>query len=90
MTLPLTVRLDPKTSQRLIRIARRERLSLSEMARQAIVAWIDRHEPITSPYEVVADLIGIVRSGKARGSSKTGRRFEKLLKGRRRSRDTSH
>ena len=90
MTLPLTVRLDPKNSQRLIRIARRERLSLSEIARQAIEAWMDRHEPITSPYEVVADLIGIVRSGKARGSSKTGRGFEKLLKGRRRSRDTSH
>lgn len=90
MTLPLTVRLDPKTSQRLIRIARRERLSPSEMARQAIDAWMERHEPITSPYEVVADLIGIVRSGKAHGSWKTGRRFEELLKGRRRSRDTSH
>jgi hypothetical protein len=35
----------------LIRIAHRERLSTSEMARQAIVAWVDRHEIITSPYE---------------------------------------
>ena len=83
MASPLTLRLDAKTRQRLERIARRKRLSTSEVVRQAIEAWADRQEPITSPYEVVADLIGIVRGGKADRSEQTGRRFAKLLKGRR-------
>jgi hypothetical protein len=34
---------------------------------------MDPQEPITLPYEVVADLLGIVRSGKATGSAQIGR-----------------
>jgi hypothetical protein len=83
MASPLTLRLDAKTRQRLERIARRKRLSTSEVVRQAIEAWADRQEPITSPYEVVADLLGIVHGGKADRSEQTGRRFARLLKGRR-------
>ncbi len=86
MASPLTLRLDPKTRQRLDRIARRKQLSKSEVVRQAIEAWADRQEPITSPYEVLADLIGVVHGGKANRSSQTGRRFGELLKNRR-SRD---
>lgn len=90
MTLPLSVRLDPNTWQKLKRIACRERLSISELVRHAIEAWMDAQEPITAPYDVVADLLGVVRSGKADGSAQTGRRFAKLLKGCRILPDSSH
>ncbi len=83
MASPLTLRLDGKTRQRLERIARRKQLSTSEVVRQAIEAWAERQEPVSAPYEVVADLIGIVRGGKADRSNQTGRRFAQLLKGRR-------
>ena len=82
MASPLTLRLDEKTRKRIARIARRKQLSTSDAVREAIEAWVNRHEPVTSPYEVVKDLLGVVRGGNAKGSEQTGRRFTKLLKGR--------
>ena len=81
---PLTLRLDEKTRKRIARIAQRKRLTTSEVVRQAIEAWAERQEPITSPYEAMKDLIGVVHGGNPRGSVQTGRRFAKLLKQRRR------
>jgi hypothetical protein len=75
--------LDEKTRKRIIRIAQRKQLSTSEVVRQAIEAWADRHEPVASPFEAMKDLIGIVHSGNPKGSARTGRRFTKLLKRRR-------
>jgi len=83
MASPLTLRLDPKTRQRIARLARRQRLSTSEVIRQAIAAWADRQEPVTSPYDAMRDLIGIVRGGDPKRSEQTGRRFTALLKKRR-------
>jgi Arc/MetJ-type ribon-helix-helix transcriptional regulator len=83
MASPLTLRLDQKTRQRIARIARRNRVSTSEVVRQALAAWADRHEPVTSPYDAVADLLGVVHGGNPRRSARTGRRFTKLLKIRR-------
>jgi Arc/MetJ-type ribon-helix-helix transcriptional regulator len=80
MASPLTLRLDEKTRKRMVRIARRKRLSISEVVRQAIEAWAERHEPTASPYEAVKDLIGVVHGGNPKGSVRTGRRFTKLLK----------
>ena len=85
MASPLSLRLDEKTRKRIVRIARRKQLSTSEVVRQAIEAWAEQHEPVTSPYEAVRDLIGVVHGGNPKGSVQTGRRFTKLLK-RRRSR----
>jgi len=85
MASPLTLSLDEKTRKRIVRIARRKQLSTSEVVRQAIEAWAEQHEPVTSPYEAVRDLIGVVHGGNPKGSVQTGRRFTKLLK-RRRSR----
>jgi hypothetical protein len=86
MASPLTLRLDPKTRQRLERIARRKQLSKSEVVRQAIDAWADTQELVASPYEMLCDLIGVVRGGKSNRSAQTGRRFGELLKKRRSSR----
>src|SRR6267378_4435754 len=73
MASPLTLRLDEMTRQRIARIARRKRLSTSEVIRRAIEAWADRQEPIGSPYEALADLIGVVRGGNPKRSEQTGR-----------------
>jgi predicted DNA-binding protein len=86
MASPLTLRLDEKTRSRIARIARRKRLTTSEVVRQAIEAWAERHEPVASPYEAVKDLIGVVHGGNPKGSLQTGRQFTKLLKRRRRRR----
>src|SRR5260370_26731503 len=80
MASPLTLRLDEKTRQRIARIARRKRLSTSEVIRQAIEAWAQRQEAAGSPYEAVGGLIGGVRGGNPTRSEQTGRRFSKLLK----------
>lgn len=86
MASPLTLRLDEKTRKRISRIAQRKQLSTSEVVRQAIEAWADRHEPVASPYEAVKDLIGVVHGGNPKRSEQTGRRFTKLLRKRRGSR----
>ena len=83
MASPLTLRLDPKTRQRIARIARRRQVSISEVIRQAIEAWAEQQEPIAAPYEVMADLIGVVHGGMRGRSTDTGRRFSEVLKSRR-------
>jgi len=80
---PLTLRLDPKTRKRIARLAHRKNLPTSEVVRQAIEAWVDRHESASTPYEVAADLIGVVHGGIPERSTRTGRRFAKHLKERR-------
>jgi Arc/MetJ-type ribon-helix-helix transcriptional regulator len=84
MASPLTLRLDEKTRQRIARIARRKKVSTSEVVRQAIEAWADREEPVAAPFEVIRDLIGVVNGGDPKRSERTGRRFAALLKRRRR------
>ncbi|HKV23886.1 MAG TPA: ribbon-helix-helix protein, CopG family [Candidatus Acidoferrum sp.] len=80
MASPLTLRLDPKTRQKIARLARRQGVTTSAVIRRAIAAWADREEAVGSPYEAMADLIGVVRGGDPKRSEKTGRRFAALLK----------
>ena len=82
MPSPVTLRLEKKTRQRLARIASRRQISTSEVIRQAIEAWVEQQEPITAPYEAMADLIGVVNGGNPRRSAETGRRFREILKSR--------
>jgi hypothetical protein len=83
MASPLTLRLDEKTRRRIARLALRKKLSTSEVIRQAIAAWVDGQEPVSSPYDAMKDLIGVVRGGNPERSEQTGRRFTVLLKKRR-------
>ena len=80
MASPLTFRLDSETRRRIARLARHKRMSTSEVIRQAVAAWADREEPVTSPYEAMRDLIGVVHGGDPGRSESTGRRFAALLK----------
>jgi predicted DNA-binding protein len=82
MASPVTLRLDKETRQRIARIARQRRLSTSQVIRAAIEAWVERQETTASPYEAMADLIGVVRGGNPERSTEAGRRFRELLKGR--------
>jgi hypothetical protein len=83
MPSPLTLRLDPKTRKRIERIARRRQVSVSEVIRLAIAAWVERQEPVAAPYEAMADLIGVVHGGTSGRSTRTGARFSEILKSRR-------
>jgi predicted DNA-binding protein len=84
MASPLTLRLDGETRQRIARIARRRGVSASQVVREAIRDCVEREET-ASPYDAMADLIGIVRGGDPRRSMATGRRLRQILE-RRRSR----
>jgi predicted DNA-binding protein len=83
MASPVTLRLDKITRQRLARIARRRRVSTSQVIREAIDALVTREEATGSPYEAVADLIGVVHGGNPELSTDMGRQFARLLKRRR-------
>ena len=83
MASPLTLRLDEKTRQRIARMARRKSLSTSEVIRQAIEAWVERQEPVGSPYQLVSDLLGVVHGTNPKRSEQAGRRFAKLIRERR-------
>lgn len=80
MASPLTLRLDEKTRQQIARIARRKKLSTSEVVRQAIEAWMDREEPAVKPYELMKDLIGVVHGGDPKRSEQIGRKFRESMK----------
>lgn len=81
MESPVTLRIDKETRERIARIARRKRISASEVIREAIEAWMV-HQEATAPYEGVADLIGVVHGKNPNRSANTGRRFTELLKNR--------
>jgi predicted DNA-binding protein len=83
MTSILTLRLEKKTRQRIVRVASRRRISTSQFIREAIEAWVEQQEPIASPYEAMVDLIGVVNGGKPACSVESGRRFREIVKSRR-------
>jgi heat shock protein HtpX len=83
MASPVTLRLDQETRRRIARIARQRRVSASQVIREAIEALVNRHETTASPYEAMADLIGVVRGGNPKRSTQTGRQLATLLAGRR-------
>ena len=82
MDSPLTLRLDKDTRERLVRIARRRQISVSEAIREAIGNWAERNDTHAG-YEAAADLLGVVHGGDPKRSSATGRSFKALLKQRR-------
>jgi predicted DNA-binding protein len=86
MASPLSIRLDEKTRQRISRLARRKKMSVSDVVRNAIESMAGREESPAAPYVLVADLIGSVRGKNPRRSEQTGRGFTKILKRARKSR----
>ncbi len=84
MASPVSLRLDKTTRQRIARIARSRRKTVSQVMREAIETGLEKQEPPVSLYDSIADLIGIVHGGNPRRSVDMGRRFSELLRKRRR------
>ena len=80
---PVTLRLKKETRLKVARIARQRRVSSSHVIREAIEALVERAEATVSPYDSIADLIGVVDGGDPKRSEDMGRRFSELLKARR-------
>jgi hypothetical protein len=83
MRAPVTLRLDKATRLRIARIARRRRMTASELIREAIEAWADEQEAGVSPFQLMADLVGVVHGGNPRRSTDAGTQLARLLRRRR-------
>jgi len=79
MEAPVTLRLDPKTRRQIARVARRKGISNSEVIRRALNSWPGFADSAVSPYEQLADLIGVVQGGNPRRSEKSGMQLRKIL-----------
>jgi hypothetical protein len=79
MEAPVTLRLDPKTRRQIARVARRKGISKSEVIRRALNSWPEFADSSVSPYEQLADLIGVVQGGNPQRSEKSGVQFRKIL-----------
>ena len=72
MDSAVTLRLDKQTRERVARIARQNRISASDVIREAIDVWLKNYEADARPYDSVSDLIGVVHGGKSKRSMQTG------------------
>lgn len=76
--MAFTVRLTPKTRRTLDALAKRRRLSRSEVVREAIARY-DADEPISDdsgrPYAAWVDVVGIVTLGARDPERTTGEQF---------------
>ena len=88
MTSAVTLRLDTAIRQRINRVARARRKSVSQVMREAIEAGLPKQETPFNFYESVKDLIGVIHTGDPKGSEDMGRKFTELLKNRRSSHDS--
>jgi hypothetical protein len=79
MEAPVTLRLDPKTRRQIARVAHLKGISKSEVIRRALNSWPEFADSSVSPYEQLADLIGVVQGGNPRRSEKSGKQFRKIL-----------
>ena len=88
--MALTVRLGPKTERALNALAKRKRLSRSDVVREALLRY-GADEGVEAAEDVSAawlDVIGIVDLGVRDPARTTGDQFAGLLRGRSRARRT--
>lgn len=81
----MTVRLDDRTRRRVSRVARRRKQPTSEAVREAIDAWLERHEGGARVFDLIADLAGCVEGPRGL-SAGGGRKVAALLRKRQRGR----
>ncbi len=79
MEAPVTLRLDTKTRRQIASVARRKGISRSEVIRRALNSWPEFSDSGKSPYELLADLIGVVKGGNPRHSEKSGTQFRNMV-----------
>ena len=82
MSTRISVRLDRASGLALERLARKTGRTRSEIIRQAVVRLSEENlarEVAPTPYEALADFIGCARGGPADLSTRTGKKFRKVL-----------
>ena len=86
--MALTVRLNPKTERTLSTLARRERLSRSDVVREALARYAAGHDEVRGahPYDGWVDVIGVVSLGAREAGQTTGEQFGAILRTRGRAR----
>ena len=81
--MPLTVRLDPKAERALNVLAKRQRVSRSEIVREALAqyeAGAGGGDAGGRPYDAWLDVIGVVRLGARDPSRTTGEQFTAIVR----------
>jgi hypothetical protein len=81
--MALNVRLSPQTERALNALARRRRLSRSEVVREAIARYEASESEDVSPgrpYDAWLDVLGIVRLGVRDARRTTGEQFTAILR----------
>ena len=88
--MALTVRLGPKTERALNALAKRKRLSRSDVVREALIRYGAEEgvEAGTDVYSAWVDVIGVVDLGVRDTARTTGDQFTAILRKRSRARRT--
>ena len=87
--MPLTVRLQPKTERTLNALARRRRMSRSDVVREAIACYGASEGAVAGvpqPYHAWQDVIGTVSLGVRDPGRTTGEQVAAIVQGRSRAR----
>lgn len=86
--MALTVRLSPKTERTLEALAKRRRLSRSDVVREALAHYeaSESTEAASRPYDGWLDVIGIVDLGARDATRTTGEQFTAIVRERARAR----
>lgn len=87
--MPLTVRLSPRTERALDALARRRRMSRSDVVREALARYEAGEtgpEPGDRPYDAWIDVIGVVSLGARDRRRTTGEQFSEIAGRRSRTR----
>jgi hypothetical protein len=83
----LTVRLDPRTERALNALAKRRRLSRSDVVREALARYdADDGREAGRPYDAWLDVIGVVSLGVRDPACTTGEQVAAILRQRARAR----
>jgi hypothetical protein len=79
--MSLTVRLSPKTERALNALAKRRRLSRSDVVREAIEQYgaVDAGDAGGRPYDAWFDVIGVIALGVRDARRTTGEQFATIL-----------
>lgn len=87
--MPLTVRLTPKTERALNALAKRRRLSRSDVVREALTRYAAEEEDSGKasgrPYDAWLDVIGVVNLGVRDPARTTGEQFTAIVRQRART-----
>jgi|RhiMetdeSRZDD1v2_1073273.scaffolds.fasta_scaffold44953_1 metal-responsive CopG/Arc/MetJ family transcriptional regulator len=88
--MPLTVRLSPKTERALNALAKRRRVSRSDVVREAIERYGAAEDGTSGgqPYDAWVDVIGVISLGVRDVRRTTGEQFTAILAGPTRARRT--